>query len=95
MGLYDVLSSGVEQSDPGLSSAYLSDDLRMSEDARFHAAMTIFGHVEERYPSEPLSFLAKVHHHDTKFDFYGQHYDTVLIGAPIWVASPPPRPMGG
>jgi hypothetical protein len=93
MGLYDVLKSGVEESDPCLSSTYLADDLRMTEDARFHAAMTIFGHVEERYPPQRLAFLAKVHHHVANFDFYKQRYDTVLLGAPIWVAEPPPRPL--
>src|SRR5580658_6337698 len=31
MGLYDVLSSGVEQSGPALEHSYLTDDLQMSE----------------------------------------------------------------
>lgn len=93
MGLYDVLRLGLEPSDPRLSSIYVAEDLPMSDDARFSAAMTIFGNVEDHYPPRRLAFLAKVHHYATDLEFYKRQYDTVLLGAPIWVAEPPPVPL--
>ena len=39
------------------------------------------------------AFLAVNHRFDFDSSIFGSHYDIALLGVPVWVTSPPPRPL--
>jgi hypothetical protein len=92
-GLYHILDAALEQSDQRPSADYLDDDLASDHASSISMAMIIFRHMAKRFPAERLEFLAKsfVHSHDVTA--LGAIYETVVIGAPIWVATPKPGPL--
>jgi hypothetical protein len=87
-GLYEILDSVLEAADPPLAYGYVRDDADADDKARAESAMMMCHHIAKRFPQERLAFLAKVHRY--LHDIDGDRYDTVFIGAPIWVATPPP-----
>jgi hypothetical protein len=83
-GLYEILSTNREPSDPNFDSQELEDDRQLSTLDRFEAAHGIA-------PVRPLEFLAKVHEHERALQISsGPLYDAALLGGPVWVATPTP-----
>lgn len=87
-GLYGILDSTLEDSDESLDSHYLTEDSEL-DDARLEVAYDLFGrNPDKSSPVKHLDFFARVHYRETDCTFRKEHYDTVLLGAPIWVAAP-------
>lgn len=89
-GLYHILDAAREQSDQRPSAEYLDEDLVSDGASGVVMAMGIFRHMAKRFPAERLEFLAKSFFHSHDIEILGASYETVLIGAPIWVATPQP-----
>lgn len=92
-GLYEILDSALEARDPALDPWYLSEDARHDDVGRVEAALTIGREVIKRGTPRRLEVLARPHYqlHDVTVE--DKHFSHVIIGAPIWAATPQPRPL--
>jgi hypothetical protein len=90
-GLYEILASTLEPIDAPIIKRYIKDSRRLSPDDRFDAAHGIaFRHNQPLTYSDELEFLAV--NHELAFDVSldHQHYDVVMLGAPIWIRTAQP-----
>jgi hypothetical protein len=93
-GLYEILASTLEANDAPIIKRYLKDERQLSAEDRFNSAHGIaFRHNEPLTYSGEFEFLAVNHGltHDISLDH--QHYDVAVLGAPIWIKTPPPVPF--
>lgn len=92
-GLYHILEAAREQIDPQPSASYLKREAHSGDSSTYATAMIICRHIAKRFPVERLEFVAKAFHHVHGVEIAGATYDTILVGTPIWVATPQPRAM--
>lgn len=96
MGLYAILRATLDETDEAkLDADYLWDDGRQDSDSRIEVAYRFWRQLKGEFPSEHVTVLAKSFIQRDDYDLGGTHYDTVLLGAPVWIATPLPRQMTG
>ncbi len=89
-GLYELLHAAREPSDPPILSGYLADEEGLDEAARCDPVINLIHHLAGTFPTDYLEVLAQRFYlvHDEMY--LGEKYDAVLVGTPIWVATPQP-----
>jgi hypothetical protein len=91
-GFYRIVDSTLEPSDVPVDARLLAEESELDDNGRCETAFDLWGsHVDERtrYPMKLLDIFAQVHVHRWDFTFHRRdHYDTVILGAPIWLANP-------
>ena len=89
-GLYTMLDRILESDDPQISNDYLDEDVRHSANDRTEAATRYL--LGERFaPFGEGHFDVLMRRFCT--DEITKPYDLVILGAPVWVATPAPRPI--
>jgi hypothetical protein len=92
-GMYEILRASLEPNDSKIDHEHLEWDREMSPLTSFEAADRLaHRHDAELRPTRTLDFLAVNHLCASDVDIHGRHYDVALLGAPVWVSSPPPKP---
>ena len=92
-GLYTLLDAIREQQDPEIMLDYRIDDCEISSTARAVAAVDLAGGGANR-DLGTVDFLARTMLEVDEAPLSGGATTRVLIGAPLWVATPPPLPVG-
>jgi hypothetical protein len=93
-GLYEILDASLEPLDSLVRRDRLLDDRELDEWACFDAAYGIvYRHEKTLRPNGRFEFLAAVHLFTTDITLDKDRYDVALLGAPLWVRTPPPRPL--
>ena len=89
-GLYTILEAAHEAGDPRLRRRFVKDDARLDDVQRCALAYDFTEHARP-YEEATFSFLARAywHLHDVLLD--GVPFETVLLGTPIWIATPEPK----
>ncbi len=90
-GLYALLDAAREPDDPEIDFDYRWEDARLSPEALAEDAVK-YARGGARRDVGPHRFLARVFRRVEDYQgpgFCGQ----VLIGAPLWIATPPPQPF--
>jgi hypothetical protein len=91
-GLYTMLDLAREPSDPEIDFEYRWEDGHLSEDALAHNAIKFSLGGQPRRIGEH-EFLARIFI-DVEHHRYGDEFEgRVVMGAPLWVATPGPAPM--
>jgi hypothetical protein len=93
-GLYEILASTLEPKDAPIIGSYLMDERELTAEDRFNSAHAIaFRHNEPLRYSGEFEFLAVNHGLTHNISLGHRHYDVAVLGAPIWVRTPPPVPL--
>lgn len=92
-GLNGILATSLEPSDAKISKDFMGEDARWDDLDRMEAAVRIARGAKDTYPSTRLDFLAKSHYHLHDVTIRGEHFAHFLLGAPVWAATPRPRPF--
>jgi len=88
-GLYGILDRTREPEDPAISNEYLDRDVGYAPSGRADTAIRLLGSSrftgfrQGRFDLLAQSFC---------LDESSELYDLVVIGSPVWVATPPPGP---
>jgi hypothetical protein len=94
MSLYAMLDEALEDGDVPDSRSNGDDAGDRYADA-LSSASYLVTKMHDGLPPERREFLAKVHVWESDAELYGgAHYDIAILGSPVWVATPEPRPMG-
>jgi hypothetical protein len=93
-GLYGILNGSLEPSDPRIWQDYLDDNAQLDEMDVVEIAIRLGTLASADFRSRRLQYLAKVHIALHDVDVQSEHFDHVLIGAPVWARSPAPRVFG-
>lgn len=93
-GLYAILDATREPTDSSVKADYLWDDGAMTMVTRYDVARRFNEQMADRFPAEPAAFLARAYSFEHDVDLRDCRYDTVLLGAPVWIATPHPTPLG-
>jgi hypothetical protein len=91
-GLYSLLDAARERDDPEVDLDYRWDDATMSNEARADTAI-MFSREGATRRLGTVRFLARVFQVIDSSEFRDESVDRVIIGAPLWVATPEPRPF--
>ncbi|MBN9608072.1 MAG: hypothetical protein J0I11_01980 [Actinobacteria bacterium] len=92
-GLYTLLYLVRDPSGPGMDPPdYLWDDGRPYDEVRASAAVTLARRSAKGTP-EQLDFLARLFVSVEDLDLGNGTAGKVLVGAPLWVATPKPQPV--
>lgn len=92
-GLYTMLDAVREPHDPQIDLDYLWDDGNLSRSTRADAAIQ-YAQGAAKMHIGPHEFLARVYL-DVDNHRSGQHFTgQVIVGTPLWIATPRPRPDG-
>ncbi len=92
-GLYELLSSSLEAVDAPVVKRRIRDDRELTLDDRFESAHGIaFRHSEPLRNRRELEFLAVSHELVFDISLHQQHYDVALLGSPVWIRTPQPKP---
>lgn len=87
-GLYSILDGVLEASDPKVDRDYLWRDAGIETRARQEVAHEFFESTRRHsFRTEFLDVLAWSFGYDEDVDLGGSRYDSVLIGAPVWIAT--------
>lgn len=89
-GLYSILDAARERADPEIQLDYRLDDLQMSEQARVSEAIS-FVNGGARQAIGAHDFLARVFFDVEKFEIDHRLVGRVIIGTPLWIATPRPQ----
>lgn len=92
-GLYVLLSNILEESDHEVRKDFLEEDRQVTDVAlqAIVAAETISRLVRVRFPPAVLTTLAVVHAYERNLTLGSRTYERVVVGAPVWVATPIPQ----
>ncbi len=91
-GLYEILDRTSERRDPVLDRDYVEDSGDVDERDRIDLVIRIRDDRFKGYKEERLNILMEVFYRLDDYT-YGEHYDRILIGAPVWAATPLPKPF--
>lgn len=86
-GLYSLLDGAREDADPEIEFSYRWDDATLSEEARADTAL-MFARRGASRPIGLVRFHASVFQVVDKPELRDESIDQVIIGAPLWVATP-------
>lgn len=92
-GLYGLLNAASELSDPQIEEHFLEWDPRHDDRSRADLVVGVLRDQYERFRGCRLDVLARVFHCIDDYSYGGLHYDRVLIGSPVWAATPGPSPL--
>jgi hypothetical protein len=90
-GLYALLDVIRERDDPEIDLDYRLDDHAMSDESRAERAV-MFAKRGASGAARPLEFLARVYLDVQNYSFGEDVYRRVVVGAPLWIATPRPTP---
>lgn len=93
-GLYALLDAAREPDDPEIDFDFRWDDHAMSDEDRARRAV-MFAREGATSPAQALEFLARVFLVVDDDSFASEEYRRVIVGAPLWVATPRPQPFQG
>ena len=94
-GMYQILNATLEPRDSKVDAEYLAMDLGDEPLSVLDAAYRLVYRDESALKcQDTYAFLAIKHRCDFDVSIFEYHYDVALLGAPVWVTSPPPRPLG-
>lgn len=91
-GLYALLNEVRERQDPEVHHDYLWEDYRHSPEGRAETAI-MFARGGTDGPAERLEFLARIFTTAYDYERHTDRYDQVVIGSPLWVATPRPQSL--
>ncbi|MFZ2056050.1 MAG: hypothetical protein WAV54_01390 [Acidimicrobiales bacterium] len=93
--MYEILAATLEPHDAKIKAHYLERDREdgTSDIALDAAYGTAYRDDPFLHHLETFEFLAVKHVFETDVTIERQHYDAALLGAPVWVASPPALPL--
>jgi hypothetical protein len=86
-GLYGILER--EPGDPEIQNEFLDRDIGHSPQGRADTVLRLLGDRFRGFSQDRLDVLLQCF----AMDEHTEPYDLVIIGAPVWVATPPPRPI--
>jgi hypothetical protein len=89
-GLYGLLDAAREADDPNIDFHYRWEDQSLSTEGRVEAAVK-FARGGATRPPRRLRFLARVFIEADSYDFGEDRFDSVVVGTPLWVSTPPPQ----
>lgn len=92
-GLYGLLNAARELSDPQIEEHFLEGDPGHNDYSRADLVVRLLHDRYEGFGVRRLDVLAKVFHCVDDYSYGGSHYDRVLIGSPVWAATPVPNPL--
>lgn len=85
-GLYGILGDALEPSDPQ-PPWDADDDHEIADESRASGAHGLRAQSEHAYPAQRCDVLAKVSAMLSDQTYADEHFDTVVLGAPVWIAS--------
>ena len=88
-GLYGILDRTREPRDPEISNRYLDRDIGHSPSSRADTAFRLLGERFTGFREGRFDLLMQSFCIDDSYE----PYDLVILGAPVWVATPSPGPM--
>ncbi len=91
-GFYSILEQVQEPTDPRLHPEYVEDDRELSTESRVDVLLRLMDRFRVISDAR-MDILARVFFTLTDYSHWGDAYDRVILGAPVWVATPPPRPI--
>jgi hypothetical protein len=93
-GLYEILQASLEPLDSTVDPEELVYEQELSEWDSIDAAYGIvYRHEKILRPKGRFEFLAVNHVYATDITLGKDHYEVALLGAPVWVRTPPPQPV--
>lgn len=92
-GLYGLLEATREARDPVIQKDRLWDDARHSPESRADLVVRLAETRFRGFASRRLDILMRVFTSVDAYQWGSTCYDRVLIGAPVWAATPAPRPL--
>jgi hypothetical protein len=92
-GLCGLLDATREPSDPQVTGHFLDWDPGHNDYSRADTVVRLLHDRHESIGVRSLDVLAKVFYCFDDFSFGRAHYGRVLIGAPIWAATPAPKSL--
>jgi hypothetical protein len=92
-GLYGLLNATREPLDPTIAGHYLERDPGHNDYSRADLVVRLLHDRYKDVTAGHLDVLAKVFHCVDDFSCGNSHYDRVLIGSPVWAATPAPSPL--
>lgn len=92
-GLYGLLNATSEPIDPRIEEHFLEWDPDHNDYSRADLVVRLIHDRYERFVERRLDVLAKVFHCVDDYSHGGSHYDRVLIGSPVWAATPVPNAL--
>ena len=92
-GLYGLLDATREASDPEIEDHFLDRDPGHDDKSRVDLVVGILRDRYKGYKKVRLDVLAKVFYCVDEFSLGEDHYDRVIIGSPVWAATPMPRAL--
>lgn len=90
-GLYGLLNATREPVDPPIESDFLDADPEHEDFSRADLVVRLLEDRHEGFRVKLLDVLARVFYCIDDYSFAETHYDRVLIGSPVWAATPVPR----
>jgi hypothetical protein len=93
LGIYEIFDANREKGDPRLEKGRLEEEMELTPIELLAEARTTATGIRA-LRIEPLDLLAKVHVRATDVRLDGTQYAVALVGAPIWVRTPAPTPLG-
>lgn len=92
-GLYEILDRTAENGDPTLDAERVEHEVDVIPESRADTVLRLLGDRFKGFRRERLDLLIEVFYCFDDYSFGGCHFDRVLIGAPVWVATPALRPL--
>lgn len=97
-GMYQILADTAEPEDPAVAAEFLEWDNDVSLESRINSAVTTYTTAATQGPSRmDVLFLPYDTARDVDLSFHGLRprtsgkYSLVMLGTPIWVATPEPQ----
>ena len=92
-GLYGLLNATREPSDPQIEEHFLERDPGHNDHSRADLIVRLLHDRYEGFVERRLDVLAKVFHSVDDYSYGGSHYERVIIGSPVWAATPLPKAL--
>jgi hypothetical protein len=90
-GLYGILDRTREQADPRIAEHFLDRDPGHTSEGRVDIALGLARDRFRGFERRRLDLLMRIFYCVDHYSAGRVHYDRVLIGAPVWAATPMPR----
>ena len=93
-GCYEILERVRERGDPRIDTSHFRRGAGYHSDILVDSALKLKYELAEIVPLEYLELLARIFFVVEDHTWKGTEYDRVLVGAPVWVATPGPLEPG-
>jgi len=92
--LYVIIDRSSEPRDPSVERYRVEDESEINPRSRADSVIRLLDHRFKGFRRERLEVLMKVFYVvDDYWYFREEHFDRVLIGAPVWARTPLPKPL--